>query len=64
LVKPSTFRVICTGWLASVGFSVAEVSNITVSVLVTSTSVGSLVTDRLGVGTVEIVIMATWTAAK
>jgi len=64
LVKPSTFRTLSTGWLASVGVGVAKVANITISVILTTTSVGSLVTNRLGVSTVKIIIMATWTAAK
>jgi len=55
--------VVSTGWLTSVGVRVAEVANIAIIVILTATGVGVLVTDRLGVGTVETIIVATWTAA-
>lgn len=55
--------MIGTGWLACVGVRVAEVANIAVVVVLTTTSMSSLVTNWLWVRTIEIVIVASWTAA-
>jgi len=49
---------------AGVCLMVAEVSNITVIIILTATGVTVQVTDRLGVGTVQVIVVATWTASK
>ena len=44
---------------AGVCLMVAEVSNITVIIILTATGVTVQVTDRLGVGTVQVIVVAT-----
>ena len=47
-------------WFTGVGVCIAEVGNIAIIVILTTTCVAILVTDRLGVGTVEVVIVASY----
>jgi len=59
LVPAITERVVITLWLTGVSVRVAEVSHITVSISLATTGVAVQVADRLGVGTVQAVIVAT-----
>jgi len=63
LVKSHTFCVLHTLGLASVGISVAEILNVTVSVIIAAAGVRALVTDRGGVNTVQLVIVTSLTAS-
>jgi len=49
-------------WFTGVGVCIAEVGNIAIIVILATTCVAILVTDRLGVGTVKVIIVASWTA--
>jgi len=51
--------VVITLWLTGVGVRVAEVSHVTVSISLAATCVGILVADRLRVGTVQAIVVAT-----
>lgn len=54
--------MVITLWLTGACVWVTEVSSVTVSIILAATGVTFQVTDGIGIGTVQGIVMATWTA--